>query len=276
MRREERRSAQLYVSIGAPLSGLTVMAIPSGQCTTLRFRSAAMSKSQERMDPAMAWDALVHRARADLLLPTEHGDSDVFLWEHSFRVATAARTIMQWPDVQPGSPDETVVTAVALYHDAGWAVRVRDGDIHRREVLLRPPGPLHFEQGAMMLEKNLAKLLKRPALTQAAEALLAMADRQTGIVETRIVSDANHLDEFGMLSLWTTVRRGALEGKGVQSTLETWRRRQEYRFWEARLADSFHFPAVRAVAERRLSMFEQFMSVLDAESTGEDIQFRTV
>jgi hypothetical protein len=124
----------------------------------------------------------------------------------------------------------------------------------------------------MMLEKSLAKLLPRPTLLRAADAVLALADRQATIIETRIVSDANHLDEFGMLSLWTSIRRGALEGKAVQSTLETWRRRQEYRFWEARLADSFYFAAVRAAADRRLVMFEQFMGVLEAEAGAEDIQ----
>jgi hypothetical protein len=227
------------------------------------------------MDPLLASDALWHRARADLLLPMEHGELDVFLWEHASRVARTAQRIMLVPEVRTAALDEMVVCAVALYHDAGWAVRVRDDELDRREVLLRPPGPLHYEQGAMLLEKSLSKLLPRPALLRAADAILALADRQTNIMETKIVSDANHLDEFGMLSLWPAVRRGAVDGKAVQSTLETWRRRQEYRFWVARLADSFHFASVRSVAERRLSIYEQFMSVLEAEAGGEDLQFRT-
>jgi len=232
-----------------------------------------MGKSQERREPALAWEALWQRARTDILLPAESGDFDAFLFEHVTRVAYAARRIMTLDEVGQAQPDEAVVLAAALYHDAGWAVRVREGDVGREEVLVRPPGPLHFEQGAMMLEKSLAKLLPNNVLRRAAEAVLAIPDRQTPIIEAQIVSDANNLDEFGMLTLWPTVRRGTLDGKGVQAVLETWRRRQEYRFWEARLADSFRFEAVRAVAERRLAVFEQFMTVLDAESTGADIHF---
>jgi hypothetical protein len=45
----------------------------------------------------------------------------------------------------------------------------------------------------------------------------------------------------------------------------------EYKFWAARLADSFHFPAVREIAKKRLERFEQMMTELEEQQAGSDI-----
>ncbi len=219
----------------------------------------------------MQLDAIWNRARADLVATTEHGDEDVFLWEHAVRVAENARRIVMLPVVQEASPDETAVVAAALYHDAGWIVRLRNGEIKRDEILIRPMSESHREEGAALMERSLSRSLSHDSLTRASQAIRALNDRGIEPIEGQVVCEADNLEEFGVLSLWSTIRRSAIDGKGVQTLLETWRRRKEYRFWEARLNDSFRFAAVRAVAERRLKQFESLMEELERQHKGVDL-----
>ena len=219
----------------------------------------------------MQWEAIWNRARADLLFTIEQGGQDLFLWEHSVRVAQSARQIASLPTVQAASPDEAAIVAAALYHDAGWIAQLRDGEIKRDEVLIRPAFETDREQGALMLESRLASLLPADSLARASQAVRTLDDRQIESIEGQVVSDADNLDEFGVLSLWQIIRRGAVEGKGIQAVIDTWHRRKEYRYWDARLNDSFRFAAVRAVAEKRLEKFERLMEELEEQCRGADL-----
>ena len=216
-------------------------------------------------------DSIWNRARADLAITTEQGDLDVFLWEHSERVAQGSQWICTLPGVAEQHPDETAVVAAALYHDAGWLSRVRDGDIAAHEILSHPPADSNREQSTLMMEGSLAKVLPRASLERASRTMLTLHDRDVEFIEGKIVADADNLDEFGLLSLWPTIRRGALEGKGVQAVLDTWHRRTEYHFWTARLNDAFRFAAVRAIAKNRLKKLERYMADLQEQHQGADV-----
>ncbi len=219
----------------------------------------------------MQLEAIWSHARADLLFTNEQGGQDLFLWEHSVRVAQSARQIASLPTVQAASPDEAAIVAAALYHDAGWIAQLRDGEIKRDEILIRPAFETDREQGALMLESGLASLLPADSLARASQAVRTLDDRQIESIEGQVVSDADNLDEFGVLSLWQIIRRGAVEGKGIQAAIDTWHRRREYRYWDARLNDSFRFAAVRAVAEKRLEKFERLMEELEEQCRGADL-----
>ncbi len=219
----------------------------------------------------MQTDVIFSRARADLVTATEHGDEDVFLWEHSVRVAQSARRIAELPVVQDASADQPAIVAAALYHDAGWIAQLHKGEIQRNEILLHTASEAQRDQGALMLERSLAGLLPRESLVRASRAIRTLNDRDSESIDAQVVCEADNLDEFGVLSLWLTVRRGAIEGRAVQALIDTWHRRKEYRFWEARLNDSFRFAAVRAVAEKRLEQFEHLMEDLERQHKCADL-----
>ncbi len=221
----------------------------------------------------MQRDAIWNRARADLVISTEQGDEDVFLWEHSIRVANSALRIAKLSVVQAASPDETAILAAALYHDAGWIVRLEAGEVQRGETLVRPLSEADREQAAVVLERSLGKLLPPESLARATEAVRTLKDREMDSIEGQVVAEADNLDQLGVLSLWTIIRRGMIDGKGVRAVIDTWRRRKEYRYWDALLKDSFRFPAVRAIAERRLEQFERLMEELEAQQEGVDLMF---
>ena len=216
-------------------------------------------------------DAIWKRARTDLVVETEYGDFDVFLWEHSARVAHTAEQIARLPSVQAQSPDEMSIVASSLYHDAAFAAQARDGILARYELHIHPPTPADREQSAIIMEQSLAKVLPTDSLERASRVVRTLHDREVDLLEKYIVAEAESLEEFGLLSLWTTIRRGTWEGKGVQAVIDTWKKKTEYKFWAARLADSFHFAPVREIAKQRLERFEQMMSELEEQQAGSDI-----
>lgn len=220
----------------------------------------------------MQLDAIWKRARADLILPAKQGSGDVFLWEHADRVARSALSIAKLPELAGAGIEQPALAAAALYHDAAWIVRCKDGEIGRLEILLAPAPESTWELSATTMERSLVKLLPTGTLRRAAAAIRSLARQGADSAEGRIIVDANSLDEFGLVSLWGTVRRGMLDGKGVQAAIDMWQRKREYQFWSARLQDSFHLPAVRQLAEQRLRQFEQFMEELALEQSGFDVE----
>ena len=216
-------------------------------------------------------DAIWNRARADLVITTESGDQDVFLWERSARIARSAQAVAKFPEVSSHRPDEIAIVAAALYHDAGWIAQLEDGEIARTDVLVRPPGETHRDQSAMLMDRGLAGIIPRDSRTRASEVIRTLHDRDMKLIEAHVVADCENLEEFCLLALWPTVRRGAREGKGVQAAIDTWKRKKEYQFWTARLNESFRFDGVREIARARLAKYERVMTELEECHHGTDI-----
>lgn len=224
----------------------------------------------------MHLDDITHRAEVDLTLVGVHGEEDPFLWEHSRRVAQSALSIASMPLLQSQHPDEEVVYAAACYHAAGWAVRVNSGEVDRHQVLLGSLCEAIADEGATLLEARLADILPAEGLRRAARAVRTLHERNVDQIEAQIVAEARALEEFGLVSIWPTIRKGMLEGKGVQAAIDTWRRKHEYHFWPARLKDAFRFEPVRELARQRLAKLEEFMDELARQHCGHDVSDLTI
>lgn len=216
-------------------------------------------------------DSIWGRARADLVIVGATGEEDVFLWEHSVRIAKCAQIIVRLPSVQVHTPDIMVVVAAALYHDAGWAVLVGEGEIDRSAVLLGPTTGTQRELAIQLMEGSLRGLLLPGVIERSAAAIRSRNERVATSVEGQIVADAENLNEFGLLSLWPNIRRGAMEGKGVQAAIDTWHRRSEYQYWTALLNDAFRFGEVREIARQRLHRYEQAMAAIEEQHECRDV-----
>ena len=78
------------------------------------------------------------RARELLVLQVDGGRSDLFLWEHSLRVARNASCACQYPELADANIDRLALSAGALFHDVGWAVQARRGDVAAWQLLTCP------------------------------------------------------------------------------------------------------------------------------------------
>jgi hypothetical protein len=196
----------------------------------------------------------------------------VFLFEHASRVALNAQRLARLPEFSSTDLDPTALLVAALYHDASWVTRCKDGELDRMEVLLSSVAESAWDGSVAAMERGLSKLLPGPVLRRAASAIRSLSRHGNDSAEGRVVSEANSLDEFGLPALWGMIRRGMLDGRGVQAVLEMWQRKREYQFWTARLRDSFQVPAVRRLAEQRLQTFERFMEELAQQQAGSDTE----
>ncbi len=208
-------------------------------------------------------EAIGERAKADLVFLNEDGAPDVLLWEHSFRVAATAKAVLRFPGVAALEANEVAVAAAAFYHDAGFIVRLRRKSILPDEILTGPGDEQHREAGVELMNASLSDLLDHATLELANQALRTLAVRVLHTPEAKVVSDAENLNKVGILSLWPMIRRGVRTGGAVGAVLEKWRRQQEYKFWQARINESFHFDSVRRLANARLEVLTGFMEELD-------------
>ena len=158
--------------------------------------------------------------------------------------------------------DRAALTAAALYHDAGWAVQCRQGEVDRVEVLTRPVNDVQRELAASLLEASLAKLLPESSRTLAARAIRECNRKATRQVEAHILAEAANLDDIGPHAVWASARRYMAEAKGVDAFLDAWHRQQEYHYWEARLKECFRYAPSRRLASSRLEALERFMNDL--------------
>jgi hypothetical protein len=63
-----------------------------------------------------------------------------------------------------------------------------------------------------------------------------------------------------------------MHGKGASVALDSWKRKIDYRYWDARLKESFRFDSVRKLAIQRFSSAEYFMNQLSAENSARDLE----
>lgn len=217
-------------------------------------------------------EAVWKLARADLVVPAADGGNDIFLWEHSVRVAKSAQYLSQLPEAQAHEPDSLALLAAALYHEAGWISRLRGGEIERYEILLGSPSESIVVESIRLMQQSLNGVIPAQSLAKAGETIRFRTAHSTELIEGHILTEADNLEEFGLGFLWMAIRRGICGGKGVQAVLDAWKRRTEYHFWTARLKDAFHFDASRKLADARLRQLEALMSEMMVQHEIEDVR----
>jgi hypothetical protein len=216
-------------------------------------------------------DPIWARAQEDLVIDLGQGHGDVFLWEHTDRVTrTAGRVAAKAPELSETDVDLQVLTAAALYHDAGWIVQLRDGAVARTDILCSPLSDLQRDLGASLMEERLAGLLPAGVLRRAGDCIRQHQRRDDAFPEAQILYDADTLDQVGTVVLCRLLRRYSFEGKGLQAFLDTWKSQQEYGYWTARL-ESLRYASVRKVAVGRFAALKSYVSALDREHDGDDL-----
>lgn len=216
-------------------------------------------------------EGLWKAARAQLVIPAEDGGNDIFLWEHSVRVAKSAHYLSRLPEAQPHDPDVLALLMAALFHEAGWVSRWRSGEIKRYEILLGSTNDSIIAESVRLMQQSLQGLAPPMSLQRAAEAIMSCHGHSFNLIESQLLREADSLEEFGFGFVWMAIRRGICGGKGVQAVLDAWRRRTEYQFWVAR-QNSFHFEASRLLATSRLKQLETLMAEMASQHEGEDVR----
>ena len=219
----------------------------------------------------MQMERLVPLARRLLVLPLDDARNELWLWEHSERVMRLTQALPRIPELQGQPIDLEALVAAALFHDAGWALDTQQGRVARWQLLTRPTNDIQRELGAAMLLEEAGHLMPAPLARLAADAIRQCNDRRTPLREARILAEAEALDELGAMYLLRQFRHYQGEGRPLQQIVDTWQRQKEYRYWDVRLNNGFHFETTRGLARRRLQAIDTFMSNLGSDLHGDDV-----
>ncbi len=217
-------------------------------------------------------DAIRKQAYQDLVLICAEGKPRTLLWDHSSRVCDSALLISRLPEFARKDVDPNKLAIVALYHDAGWAVQYESGDIDINAVQGTVTTAIQCTLAATFMLEKLTKLASPEILEYAAECIRVLSDHDILQPCAQIVAEADHLDEFNVVTSCTKVFKQILSGRSVDAVIETWDNQNSYGFWTAKIKDSFRFESTRMIATSRLKVFEEFIEHMRAHHKNMDVR----
>ena len=216
-------------------------------------------------------ERIIPVAKRLLILETPEGRPDSWLWERAERVSRLVPLLGKIPEVANQEIDPLTLAVAGLFHCAGWATQVQQGQINHWQVLSRPTNDIQRVLGTALLQEHVAHLLPPKAAHLASEAIHQCNDRNTTLIEAQLLSEAENLDDAGVLYVLRQCRQYQAEGRPISQLVDIWRRQQEYHYWDVRINDGFRFETVRQLARERLQAIDSFMQALARDLDGTDL-----
>ncbi|RMF73801.1 MAG: hypothetical protein D6744_15240 [Planctomycetota bacterium] len=215
---------------------------------------------------------LIPIARRQLVVTGANGEADVWLWEHTQRVALLAETLCAAPELADTPPDRTVVRIAALFSNVGWAQQVQQGQIPAWQALGRPTNELQREAAIGALREAGEKVLDAETLATASETIRQSGDRYTNLPEAQVLSDAENLADIGFCYFLRQYRRYRAEGRSTADLIASWNRQREYQYWDARINEGLRFELSRRAARERLAALDRLLAVVAHELDAGDVR----
>jgi len=128
-----------------------------------------------------------------------------------------------------------------------------------------------IDDAAELAADQLKELLPAADLELLGKILREHRQRDTQLLEAKLLSDAVALEEFGLVGLWNTWRQFHAAGKTIEQFLKLCKAQHDYAYWESRLRDGFHFETTRRTAKERLGYMRGIYERLQQEQLGEDV-----
>lgn len=217
----------------------------------------------------------IRKTASDMLIMRDpSGQSERWLWDRACRIVRHIDAICRLAELEAvcESLDREALTAAGYLADAGLPVYAQAKEIGFSYALLELGRPELREFSIRTVLDRLSTAGDGEWVGRVCRIISESDNRSTRLTEAMVLSDARNLEDMGMVGVIQDVRRCLLLGKGTSALLEGWKRKIDYRYWEARFKESFHFEGVRQLAERRFAAAENCMRYLEAEELGRDFQ----
>ena len=216
-------------------------------------------------------EELIAAARPLLVGPSPLGREDTYLMDHALRVLRHVDVMLEFEEISSLRIDRVCLEAATLFHDAA-RLRLEQ---ERRESPVYAAATMGAEEirgySAELAGDALGELLSGRQIEHTQTIIRQHQSRTTNLPEAMVLSDACNLDDLGALGMWRELRRFAMEGRGVEDVLTSWRRKLDYGYFAARISDTFRFAESRRWAKARVRRLEQFMNDMIKENRAGDI-----
>ncbi len=219
----------------------------------------------------------VRELAKEALISALSGEPEVFLWERAQRLVRSVEYISQLPELaEAGLQVDRFCLMAAAYFSETSLVCCPEGKGRGAKSGLDGNGEDLPVFSASVAEQKLAGVVGALRIGKITRIIVESGNRSTKMTEAMILSDARNLDDMGLVGVLNEYRRCICRGRGVSEVLQKWKKKIEYRYWQARLEKGFRFEQVRKIAEQRLCAAEEFMDRLEAEAQGQDIEWPAV
>ena len=219
-------------------------------------------------------DVIREIARQVLTVPTLAGTEDNWLWDRAQRLVRNVEHICRLPELAEANlaVDRFCLTAAAYFSDAGFARYADPEDTAARFVLADVTLGDLLDFSTQIVSDRLSGALAGPKIDKINRIIIESGNRFTDMTEAKVLSDARNLDDMGAVGLFNEFRRYVIHGRGASEVLDSWQRKIDYRYWEARLKEGFRIESVRKLASKRFSAAKYFMMQLGTEHSAKDLE----
>jgi hypothetical protein len=252
--------------------------------------SADRNADKERINMSQL-DSVIQSAKQVLSIQTLTGRPDNSLWDRAQRVVRNIEHICRLPELHKinSQVDLFCLTAAAYFCDAGFTRlaypngsdltgtlpngSLEDSHQSSLEALTETLNTDNLRRlSTEIVTERLEPILPATKIDKINKIIIESGSRFTNMTEAMILFDARNLDDIGTIGIFNEFRRCPIHGKAVTDVLQSWKRKIDYRYWQARLKESFHFETVRGIAARRLGTAEAFMKQLSIENSARDLE----
>jgi len=219
-------------------------------------------------------DLIREIARQTLKLSTLTGAGDNWLWDRTRRVVRNVEHICKLPEVTEANlaVDRFCLACAAFFSDSGFIHYANSEDVTARVALADLNVTDLRDFSTQVATDKLTGKLAEGKIAKINKIIIESSNKLTQVTEAAILSDGQSLDDMGAVGIFNDFRRYLVHGKGVTEAIDNWQRKIDYRYWETRLKESFHFETVRRIADRRFHAAEYLMKQLRAENIAKDLE----
>lgn len=212
-------------------------------------------------------------AQQVLTIATAAGGSGNWLWDRTQRILRNVENICRLPDfIDADIPIDRFCLAAATYFaDTGFTHYVNAKNAPA-DLVLSDVNPSDLRKfSAKIVSAKLAERMSGSKIDKINRIMTESANRETDMTEAGILSDASNLEDIGAVGVFHEFRRFVIHGRSVSEVLDSWKKKVDYRYWQARLKEGFHYGSVQKIAFQRFAATEYFMSQLKIEHFSQDM-----
>lgn len=217
--------------------------------------------------------AKIQQLARQILLAGDESRCDQWLWDRTKRIVRNCDLICKMPEISDAklAIDRFCLLAAAWLSESGFSLY--DGiDESSWTVVLSEINPADLRKFSLeKVDEVLIGEISDTKVEKISRIITESGTLGTVLTEGRILSDARGLEDMGAIGIFNDFRKYTIHGQSIPDVLAGWTRKLDYRYWESRINESFHFDSVRQVAKRRLNTAESFMKQLSIENLGRDL-----
>ena len=213
-------------------------------------------------------------ARGALTVHSPTCESDDSLWERAERLVRSVELICGLDEIMKKdlAVDKFCLIAATYFSDAGLARHIERCGCGVKLATVEDNEERLMDLCGEVLEEVLGPFVSEGQLSKIRTIISESGERFTDRPEAIILSDARNLDDMGLVGFVNELRRYVVDGKGISTALKCWKRKIDYRYWQARLREGFRFETVQRIAEKRVERAEKCIEQLRDEASCEDIR----